>query len=163
MSNLDRIKTIVVVMMENRSFDHMLGYLSLPPFNQTDIGGQSADPVWLGRITNNDQGQAVQPFPNNDPYTLPPGFDPPHQRPDVAKHLGTRQNSDYPMNGFVGAIPNTVSGDPKTRRLVMGYFGDKEAPINFPNRHGQYAAKSTATGDFYRADLWRCSAPWPIH
>jgi phospholipase C len=26
MAKLDPIKTIVVVMMENRSFDHMLGY-----------------------------------------------------------------------------------------------------------------------------------------
>jgi phospholipase C len=25
-----RIDTIVILMMENRSFDHMLGYLSLP-------------------------------------------------------------------------------------------------------------------------------------
>ncbi len=26
--DLDPIKTIVILMMENRSFDHMLGYLS---------------------------------------------------------------------------------------------------------------------------------------
>ena len=29
MATLDQIDTIVIVMMENRSFDHMLGYLSL--------------------------------------------------------------------------------------------------------------------------------------
>lgn len=148
MSNLDKIKTIVVVMMENRSFDHMLGYLSLPPFNKTDVDGQTTDPAWLARFTNNDQGQAVQPFLNNNPYTLPPGFDPPHQRPDVAKHLGSRQNGDYPMNGFVSALPNSVSGDPNVRRLVMGYFGDKEAPIN------HFFATN-----FTICDRWFCSLP----
>jgi phospholipase C len=29
-AGLDLIDTIVVVILENRSFDHMLGYLSLP-------------------------------------------------------------------------------------------------------------------------------------
>lgn len=29
MAGIDQIKTIVIVLMENRSFDHMLGYLSL--------------------------------------------------------------------------------------------------------------------------------------
>jgi phospholipase C len=29
--DLNRIKTIVVMMMENRSFDHLLGHLSLGP------------------------------------------------------------------------------------------------------------------------------------
>ena len=27
------IDTVVIVLMENRSFDHILGYLGLPPFN----------------------------------------------------------------------------------------------------------------------------------
>ena len=27
------IDTVVIVLMENRSFDHSLGYLGLPPFN----------------------------------------------------------------------------------------------------------------------------------
>ena len=29
MANLDKVEHIVVLMLENRSFDHMLGYLSL--------------------------------------------------------------------------------------------------------------------------------------
>ena len=50
MAKLDPIKTIVVVMMENRSFDHMLGYLSLPPFNRTEVDGLKADPAWLDNL-----------------------------------------------------------------------------------------------------------------
>ena len=39
MAKLDPIKTIVVVMMENRSFDHMLGYLSLLRIGRGFDGG----------------------------------------------------------------------------------------------------------------------------
>ncbi|HWX20591.1 MAG TPA: HAD-IA family hydrolase [Candidatus Binatia bacterium] len=42
--------TVVIVLMENRSFDHMLGYLSLPPYNRTDVEGQNADPAWLQKF-----------------------------------------------------------------------------------------------------------------
>jgi phospholipase C len=38
--DLSPIRTIVVVMMENRSFDHLLGYLSLPPFKRPGVAGQ---------------------------------------------------------------------------------------------------------------------------
>jgi phospholipase C len=34
------IEAIVVVLMENRSFDHVLGYLGLPPFNLPIVGLQ---------------------------------------------------------------------------------------------------------------------------
>ena len=30
-ANLEKVDHIVVLVLENRSFDHMLGYLSLPP------------------------------------------------------------------------------------------------------------------------------------
>src|SRR2546427_11650187 len=34
------VDTIVLVMLENRSFDHLLGWMSLPPYgNRTDIEG----------------------------------------------------------------------------------------------------------------------------
>ena len=39
--SLDHIAHIVVLMLENRSFDHMLGYLSLPP----DKGGKGRTDV----------------------------------------------------------------------------------------------------------------------
>ena len=39
MTNLNQFDTIIVVMMENRSFDHLLGYLSLPEYGRTDVDG----------------------------------------------------------------------------------------------------------------------------
>lgn len=59
--NLSKIDHIVVVMMENRSFDHMLGYLSLPSVATGDVVGRGRADVdgltgdefnhagWLGR------------------------------------------------------------------------------------------------------------------
>ncbi|HEY0455850.1 MAG TPA: alkaline phosphatase family protein [Verrucomicrobiae bacterium] len=128
-TSLDKVKTIVVVMMENRSFDHILGYRSLPPTN-ADVNGQSEDPAWKKKFTNVDLGgEENQPFLNTNPYSLPPDFDPPHQRTDVTAHLGELKHGVYSMNGFVKAVPTTVSSDPTVRRLVMSYFGATEAPI----------------------------------
>ncbi|MDB6040357.1 MAG: Phospholipase, partial [Verrucomicrobiales bacterium] len=130
MRDLDQIKTIVVVMMENRSFDHMLGYRSMLPIG-ADVDGQRADPAWRRTCLNMDiGGEETEPFLNSNPYSLPPNFDPPHQRKDVAAHLGVKNNGVYPMNGFIKAIPSDVSPDPAVRRLVMSYYGAKEAPIN---------------------------------
>ncbi|MDB6019251.1 MAG: Phospholipase [Pedosphaera sp.] len=146
--NLNQIKTIVIVMMENRSFDHMLGYLSLPPYNRADVDGQSTDAAWVARFTNFDQGQSATPFLSNNPYTLPEGFDPPHERGNVSNQIGTLQNGVYPMNGFVSALPGKVATDPDVRRLVMAYFGAKEAPMN------HFLATNFAI-----CDKWFCSLP----
>ena len=129
-SPLDPIKTIIIVMMENRSFNHIYGYLSLPPFNRTDVEGLSIDPAWLAKFTNADQGQSYQPFLNTDPHTMPAEFDPPHERSNVAANLGPLQNGAYAMNGFVSGIPANVSTDPAVRKLVMGYFGAAQVPIS---------------------------------
>jgi phospholipase C len=148
MPGLNDIKTVVIVLMENRSFDHMLGYLSLPPYDRADVEGQSTDPAWLAKFANSDGGQLFQAFHNDDPYYLPPGFDPPHQRDDVANHLGSLSNGLFPMNGFVSAIPPKVSTNPNHRRLVMGYYGAGEAPVNhfFAN-------------NFTFCDHWFCAVP----
>jgi phospholipase C len=130
MPNLDSIRTIIIVMMENRSFDHMLGYLSLPPFGRTDVDGQSRDPAWLAKFTNFDNGQPNPPFLSTNPYTMPDDFDPPHERGSIAAQIDPLHNDSYPMNGFISAIPADVSADPAARRLVMSYFGAGQAPIN---------------------------------
>jgi phospholipase C len=148
MADLSQIKNIVIVMMENRSFDHMLGYLSLAPFNRQDVDGQSLDPDWLKRFTNFDIGQAIQSFHSTNPHTMPDDFDPPHERSNIAAQIDPRQDDSFPLNGFVSAIPPTVSTDPAVRKLVMSYFGANEAPIY------DFFAKN-----FTICDRWFCSLP----
>jgi phospholipase C len=146
--DLSPIKTIVIVMMENRSFDHMLGYLSLPPSSRTDVNGLSNDPAWLAQYANYDEGEQVPLFLSQDPYDMPDKFDPPHERVNIAGHLGHLQNGVYAMDGFVSAIPATVSDDPAVRRLVMAYFGAAQVPMN------DFFVKNFTT-----CDQWHCSLP----
>jgi phospholipase C len=148
MPGLDQIRTVVIVMMENRSFDHMLGYLSLPPFSRRDVDGQSTDPNWLRQFTNYDTGQGFQPFLSKNPDSMPASFDPPHERDNVAAQIDPRQDKTYPMNGFVSAIPPSASTDPGVRSLVMSYFGAAQAPMN------DFFAKNFAV-----CDRWFCSLP----
>jgi phospholipase C len=127
---LDPVKNIVILMMENRSFDHMLGYLSLANGGRTDVDGLHDDPAWLQAHANMDHGAAVTPFLSTNPYTMPASFDPPHERPNVAANLGDPNGPPYPMNGFVGGIPDTVSSDPNVRKLTMSHFSRDQVPIN---------------------------------
>jgi phospholipase C len=148
MANLDSIRTIIVVMMENRSFDHMLGYLTLDPCNRTDVEGQSIDPNWLKQFTNFVGGYAITPFLGTDPHSLPDDFDPPHERNNIAAQIDPRQDASYPMNGFVHAIPPSVTVDPAIRKLVMSYFGKEQVPMN------DFLAQN-----FTICDHWFCSLP----
>lgn len=148
MPDLSSIKNIVIVMMENRSFDHMLGYLSLPPFNRKEVDGQSLDPAWLAKFTNYDGGVAYQPFHSADPHTMPDDFDPPHERSNIAAQIDPRQDDSFPLNAFVSAIPPSVSADPNLRKLVMSYFGAEEVPMN------DFFSKN-----FTICDRWFCSIP----
>src|SRR5438046_9347497 len=45
LENLQKIKHIVVLMMENRSFDHMLGYLKKDEIPMPDVDGLDRDRV----------------------------------------------------------------------------------------------------------------------
>ena len=130
MPRLDPIKNIVVVMMENRSFDHLLGCLSLPEKGRADVDGLRTDAAWLNEHANLDQERTFVPFPSLNPYTMPGAFDPPHERANVAANLGPLQSGVYPMKGFVSGIPATVAADPEVRRLVMSYFAAAQAPVN---------------------------------
>src|SRR5437868_8499112 len=98
--SLADVKTVIILLLENRSFDHMLGYLHLPPSNRAEVDGQRTEPSWLARFTNLDHGQPYQPRRSTNPYTLPPGFDPPHERSNVADQLGPLKGGAYPMTGF---------------------------------------------------------------
>jgi phospholipase C len=95
--DLKQIKTLVVVMMENRSFDHMLGHLSLPPFgNRADIAGLDLQ-VWTSYANDAPGERPHMPFAVREDLVLP--HDLPHERDCVATQIGP----DRGMNGFVRA------------------------------------------------------------
>src|SRR5215469_1134042 len=100
---LESIDTFVIVIMENRSFDHMLGYLSLKAFgNRTEIDGLKDDPDWLVKVSNLNpfDGVRYQPLP----LTYLQTTDQPHERINIAQQLGARQaDGSFAMDGFVAS------------------------------------------------------------
>ena len=148
-ANLAKVDHIVVLMLENRSFDHMLGYLSLPVDGggaaRTDVDGLS------GPETNfNDFGGTRYPIaPFDDALSLTKEQDPCHSGPCVAEQM------EDEMGGFVANYvttrePGALSpqpGDP------MRYQGAANVPVY------DFLARNFAI-----CDRWFCSVPgstWP--
>jgi phospholipase C len=87
MDPVEHVKTIVIVMLENRSFDHLLGWMSLKPYgNRTDIEGLKGPIDGSMELTDpayrNFQGRSTwRPFIAADDVPLP--SDLPHGRRGV--------------------------------------------------------------------------------
>jgi phospholipase C len=96
------VATIVIVVMENRSFDHVLGHLRAPQYgNRKDVDGieDEANPQYLNP---NMDGQGVAPFWVDDAAFQ---SDLPHDPDAVAKQLAYADaTGSYAMNGFAKAF-----------------------------------------------------------
>jgi phospholipase C len=101
-----RVGTVFIVMMENRSFDHVLGHLSLPDHGQRgDIDGITAldKPDYANPSAN---GTMIFPFIMADgPLTN----DVPHERLRVAEQLAFSAVANrFTMTGFVKAYEGST-------------------------------------------------------
>jgi phospholipase C len=149
MTNLNQFDTIIVVMMENRSFDHLLGYLSLPGYGRTDVDG--LQPGMKNTLLGTDYPVYHLPSANTK---LP--ADPPHERPDITIQIlgvatpngAITTNPPYPMSGFVHSysINNHVSLTQLP--IPMGYHVGEELPA------ADFFAKQ-----FCICDRWFASIP----
>src|ERR1700730_10842154 len=110
-SNLNKIEHIVVLMLENRSFDHMLGYLSLA--GRTDVDGLKAE------FRNSHDG-VDYPVHHLTRTKFTSFEDPDHSGAAVDEQIGGGK-----MDGFVSSFAkqllhkNAKDGDVS---LVMGYY-----------------------------------------
>jgi phospholipase C len=124
-AQLNQIDTFVIVMLENRSFDHTLGYLSLPGAGQMEVDGLSADPAWLAKHANLYDGKSYPPHRMTD-LEIP---DPPHELATIATQIGTHDSDQSaPLDGFVQSYMTKVP-KPLKPDLVMGYYTQDEVPI----------------------------------
>jgi phospholipase C len=100
--------------MENRSFDHMLGYLDLLD-GQDQVNGLSH----AKQITH--QGRSYGPE-----YLVttafPKSMDPPHGRKEIAKQINGGK-----MDGFIERFAR--KNDPPDPGRVMGYYTHRELPV----------------------------------
>ncbi len=153
--DLNLIDTIIVVLMENRSFDHMLGSLALPADSRR-ADGISLDDAWVKRTTNEYNGKSYAPWHMTDGSLIKEqlGGDPPHERDDTKVQIA----DDYPwatgqapMNGFVANYASVSGLDPGEYAEVVGYYTRAEAPItyfladNFAVCDSWYACLPTST------------------
>jgi phospholipase C len=119
---LDQIDIVVIVMMENRSFDHLLGYLRLPAFGGLQVDGIRDDQNWLRANANPGlppDNFMYQPVALHELNIVDSG----HERSDVAAQMGPLQPSGiYPFKGFV----QNARGDSN----VMGYYDSAVVPIH---------------------------------
>ena len=114
--DLSRVQNVVITMLENRSFDHILGYLGLP-----DSGHPMA-----GRIEGIQHAQTYYahdthpPRPISSPSLTP---DPPHER----ENIDTQINSILgPMHGFAQSYAaSSADADPAR---VMEYVTNHYLP-----------------------------------
>src|SRR5215469_8158086 len=116
-ASLEKVDHVVVVMLENRSFDHMLGYLSLTG-RRPEIDGLRPG------LANEHQGRA---YPAHHLAATALEIDPDHSSAAI-----DRQVADGDMGGFVASAAATFaaggveSGDPG---CVMGYYDGADVPV----------------------------------
>ena len=132
-----KIDTIVLCMMENRSFDHMLGSLSLVE-GRTDIDGLTAD-----HYNPDTDGTPIFPFHLTNPCTYP---DPPHGWDSSRVALNGGDNLGF-IKAFAAA--RGMGG----RENVMSYHERADLPVYH------------AIADYYAvANRWFssvCGPTWP--
>lgn len=139
------IKTIVILVQENRSFDHMLGWFkSLNP-EIDGVAGSESNP-----ISTSDPNSSTVFFKDNSEYVDP---DPGHSIQDIYEQVfGQPWSSDHPnpphepkMNGFAQNAERTQKGMAKA---VMNGFKPDAVPV-----YKELASK------FGICDRWFASVP----
>jgi phospholipase C len=123
------VDTIVVVMMENRSFDNVLGHLRHPEGgNRPEVAG--IEDFQNDRYINkNTDGLAIRPFWRDD---MPFVSDLPHNASGVKEQLAFSPFlKSYLMDGFVRAFEDqfhSIVAEPP----VMGLLRAKDLPTTSP-------------------------------
>jgi len=119
----DRISTVVLVVMENRSFDHMLGHLTYEGLIP-EVNGLEQN---LAKYQNFYQGGVFTPFLAHD-HKL--GSDVPHEFDYVATQLADSVvTGDFAMTGFVEAYARFTKTHPAPQPDPMAFFGSQTVPI----------------------------------
>lgn len=150
---LNDIKTIVFCMLENRSFDHMLGYLSLK--GVSDVEGLKDDGAWLDSWVNSADGKPYRLHPLNLHDLID---DPPHGSARIAQQIDTPAKARPNMGGFVPAYVDSRK---------PGGSRKKKAPLrNDPGRvMGYYDEEAVPTFDFFARNYCVCDhwfSPLPL-
>ncbi|MBS0425043.1 MAG: hypothetical protein JSR71_11620 [Proteobacteria bacterium] len=146
--HLSKIKNYVVLMMENRSFDQVLGYLSLDkrknasnPLPNSNVDGLREE--HFNKWANVYAGKRYKPHRLNKVLIK---TSPSHSRQSVLNQMA------YGMKGFVKDFAG-LEHRSETPAVVMGYYDDTQLKV-----YAQLADQFTV------CDRWHCAIPsgtWP--
>ena len=143
-AGLDNLKHIVVLMMENRSFDHMLGFAQSPAWPIDGLKGNE---------TNVDSEGGVAQVSNDADYDGDFTPDPGHAGFDVLTQLygdpTTPVAQDPSMSGFVRSYEGKT-GDPQAAHRIMKCFSASKLPV-----------LTNLAQQFCVCDRWFSSVPGP--
>jgi phospholipase C len=143
-AGLDNIEHIVVLMLENRSFDHMLGYLSLE-HDRDDVDGLKPG------MSNKANGKDYPVEHATSTHAPDPHWDPDHSAGQTDLQIGGGK-----MDGFAASFAHTLARrnvpnpDPG---FVMRYYNASDLPVY------HHLAEN-----FCVCDRWHSSVPgatWP--
>lgn len=146
------IKHVVVLMMENRSFDHLLGHLSHDGLQPVD--GHAFNPLDPSESSAEPPGYRSEAYINDFDVSVDPG----HSFDQIALQMqGTEpplRSGDLPMNGFVAAY----------RRRLPEHSEDLAGQIMKWHTGEQSPNLSRLAREYVVCDRWFCSVPgetWP--
>lgn len=142
------IDTFIIVIMENRSFDHMLGYLNLPGPGRIALDGLSSDPGWVAALANPFGGVDYQ-CQRLDP-SIQTIIDPNHNWDGVQTQVNTKTVGGDAMGGFVASYVRYSQPGPSPADCwrVMGYYDAQAVPTYDFFAH-----------NFLVCDHWHCALP----
>jgi phospholipase C len=145
----DRFKHLIVVMLENRGFDHMLGYVNL-----VGTDGRPLDGV-LGKALSNPNTDGTPALVNPEAqYQGDYDPDTPHDFGDVNIQLFGVDPAPVGVpatnQGFVKAYGTKVNNDPKKAMRVMKCFSPDRVPVI-----------TTLAQQFAVCERWFSSMPGP--
>jgi phospholipase C len=139
------IDTIVIVMMENRSFDHVLGSLCLPEYGgRSDVDG-IADLADTDYANPSQNATMIQPFVAKDEM-MP--SDLPHERGEIATQLAQSDIAGYTMTGFVQAFEQASGTSGQLCPPPMGLLPPAQIPVT-----------SFLAREFALCDRWFAALP----
>lgn len=146
----DNIKHLIVLMLENRSFDHMLGFHTIA---EPKVPGDRIDGL-TGRESNLDSKGNEVVVSMDAKYAGDYRVDPGHHFPDVTEQLF--EEDQVPsgrkptMGGFVKNYEKQPGGSLVASRRVMKCFDPTKLPV-----------LTTLASEFAVCDRWFSSVPGP--
>src|SRR5215475_6717328 len=143
-AGLDNLKHIVVLMMENRSFDHMLGFAATPTWQIDGLTGQEKN-----RDSTGEFAQVSNEARFSGDFTPDPG----HALFDTLTQLygdaGAPTSQNPTMNGFVLSYEGKTH-NPDNAHRIMRCFSPDKVPV-----------LTTLARQFAVCDRWFSSVPGP--